>query len=124
MSPAEKQQQQNNSGKKNQVKNLHTLMHILICIIRVREGREDKDMYEETSLHSNTSNMPENDLVCPNMKYVKCSKLKITGCPTTSCPMMQCVSQHAFLAVLGHNHLHSISYVTYKSKQSQESTHI
>ena len=41
--------------------------------------------------------MPEKkDLVCPNMKYVKCSMPKIPGCSTISGHILQHESQHAF----------------------------
>lgn len=52
-------------------------------------------------------------LICLDRKYVNCSMPKITGCPSTSGPILQYTSQHAFLAIPSHNPLWRETYATY-----------
>lgn len=48
----------------------------------------------------------------PNTQYVKCSMPQIPGCSTTSGPILQYASQHAFMSILTHNPLLSGGLVT------------
>ncbi len=62
-----------------------------------------------TSLFS----MPEKDLACPSMQYVKCNVPEVPGCSTSSGQILQYASQRAFLAILTHNPLQSRKYITH-----------
>lgn len=64
-----------------------------------------------TGYRSLNHRTPEKDLECPNTQHVERSMPNTPGRSTTSGEVLKQASQHAFVAILTHNPLHS--YTTY-----------